>query len=337
MEFTDARNAAHSNCADFLRSLSSLEKVSISRYSLVPAVVEALGSLKQLRAVQRIDGNHVSNKNTSVLRMAIKNTAFPKLEVLHCDLKLPEAVQAMRDTPSHFAALQSLKLYICSMDGNSTVRDLTEEIGKSCLSIRNLRLSLSREVQSPPGVNSWIHPLLQCHHIEELQISYAYPISLRPAEVETLGKAWPNITKLILSSCPTRHHESQPGTSLEVLRLFALHCRKLDMLKLYFNPNDVPHFDGRLNPEVQFQSLKTLGVGESEVPGSDINAAAFFLAGICPTGCRIAAYTKEGAETEKRAEDWGKVAELARMLWVSKDAFRHALTASQNETVAMLS
>lgn len=269
---------------------------------------------------------------------------FPKLKNLDFEASVHVAITLLLP-PTRFSQLTGLCLSTRHFSEPAQLRQLLSNISAACEQLSVLCLNLFAEgdpatARIPFAV---LRPLLDCKELKRFELGHDYPLPVQEKELRDMAKAWPKLKTLRLSedARTAKSDAKGEGVSLSFLRKVAKEMPQLERLGLYLDQGSVPTVDGKVPPEEQFKGLLNLYVGSSWVPGDDIAASGFFIAGLCASCPKIESFRSSwdwkdppSDEAERKAK-WEEVNKVVEMAFKTKAESRTAIEELQKEVETM--
>lgn len=318
--FGAASEAALALC---LNKMEKLEILQLPSYYLSARILTAIGTLPQLRAIGHLNDEPSYQYNDTGLLYTLPYGSFPSLDELTLPATPAAAQHLLFNSGTTFADLTVLNLHAPKDIEADRILAFTQQLASHCpmITVMELAFFLSPEFRGqgasvlPIGILESLYP---CKNIISLWIGHPLPLKLSPADVENMGRAWPEVGFLCLCSEPDFSFPvtGQMGNSLSILSAFASHLPDLITLGLYFNGQDRMSFGGYLYPRYQFTVLRTLLVGLSPIPKTRTRDLGFYLASLCSGdvdvsyGHRVWRGETMPPNTAKREKAWRAVGEV---------------------------
>ncbi|KAG8945181.1 hypothetical protein FRC04_001160 [Tulasnella sp. 424] len=270
--------------ATLISSSPNLIHLGLPAFFLTPEVVATAARLPLLKTLDCTTQQYAEDTyQESGMSFEFAQESFPQLETIEF-AALPTRMATVLQATDHVGRLISVSLDCPAYDSPQEIKIVFANLSAAAKRIQKIQLvccPINRLVGSSSkdslSINT-IRPLLSCTQLAHLHITAPHFIPLAEGDVVEMGNSWPEMRTLALSPSPLL--ERDRGTSFNILPAFAKHFPDLLSLHLFFS-NEIPTFDGDLNPAYQFGGLATLGVGWTSVPRGKAREIGFLLASLC--------------------------------------------------------
>lgn len=333
-----------SSLSTLVSTCQTLEYLELPRFWNTEKVVEVAGALPNLKALVTNfayynPGRRYGNKHKEA-RFGFSGGTFPKLENVDCEIL---SLQDSRDffnpiASSVLSRLTSIGLTWRCSEKPEDLRTMMSHL-TNCPSLVVLHLNLYHEDEpsTQPIHISQFHPLFSCRRLEVLIVGHDLPITMGENDVRDFAQAWPLLSELELFTNPSFGETPGSKTSMDILKMFATEIPNLKALGLHFSHDDIPTYDGDLDPPAQFRNLEILEVCSSHVPGNDINVVGFFLSSLCPTDMGLdhdhptlwGVHPGHFPQETDRIREWEAVRKVMNTASRTKNVLRSKLTLAE--------
>ncbi|KAG8880774.1 hypothetical protein FRB97_000439 [Tulasnella sp. 331] len=275
-------------------------------------VVSALGDLPLLQTCESCEYLYFRRPIIDPPALQWRSRHFPTLERLDIHIPLQSAMEIVeKERPE---TLKAVCFTVRSVFRPAELHRLATTFHTSFPAIEKLDLSLFPSEDLSQVRFAHVKPLLNCHRLVRLRLSYASPLIFDKEDLEGMGREWPNMKDIDLGRDPVIHKNTDivgPGLSLEVLDTFAMHFLALERLGVF-----VVGCPG--TPDIwtsqRFAKLKELDFGTS--PILQLSDATTYLSRLCPARIHIHATRSPGHfQSVRNADSKLDVYTLAAGFW----------------------
>ncbi|KAG8913889.1 hypothetical protein FRC01_004335 [Tulasnella sp. 417] len=308
--------------ARWLDKMDTLEQIELPPYYLTDRILNTIKSFPQLKIISQPETPNYRYNDAGTLG-TLPSGSFPSLVELTLPATPAAAQRLLFNSPTDFTSLIVLNLHAPKDIEANRILGFTQQLPNHCpmIAMLELALFLSPEFRRQ-GVSvlpiEILESLYPCKNLVALRIGHPFPLKLTPADVENMGRSWPEMRHLCLCSDPDFYFSvaEQTGNSLSILSTFASHLPNIITLGLYFEGDEPMKFGGHLHPKHQFIQLHSLLVGLSPIPKTHSRDIGFYLASLCSETVRVSyghgAWRGEmmPPDTAERAKAWREVGEV---------------------------
>ncbi|KAG8978826.1 hypothetical protein FRB90_008323, partial [Tulasnella sp. 427] len=274
-----------------LGKLDKLERIHLSPVLLKAKILSTLGQLPKLRLANlKVYDNPRDESYELDTLPELLPESFPSLRTLQFTVAPPIAQQLIIEFPQSFSKLSYLCIEVLTKPNSDQIYSLTQHLAPRCPKLTTLQLyfypsSNASLIDALPLSKEAFKNLYQCRWLKHLRITHILPIDFDSADVEDMGRAWPQMIDLSLGSAPWLQGPALRGVDgmgfgFSILSAFAQHLPNIQRIALYFHKHRIMTFDGNLRPKYRFTRLPELSVGGSPRPKSHSLDLGFYLASL---------------------------------------------------------
>lgn len=255
-----------SSLSTLVSTCQTLEYLGFPRFWNTEKVVEVAGGLPNLKALvtnfaYHDPGRRDRDKHKGA-RFRFSGGTFPKLVNVDWEIL---SLQDSRDlfnpiASSVLSRLTSIGLTWRCSENPEDLRTMMSHL-TNCPSLVVLQLNLYHEDEpsTQPIHISQFHPLFSCRRLQVLIVGHDLPITIGENDVRAFAQAWPVLSELELFTNPSFGEMPGSKTPMDILKTLAKEIPSLKALGLYFNRDDIPAYDGDLDPPSAVQESGDLG------------------------------------------------------------------------------
>ncbi|KZS95087.1 hypothetical protein SISNIDRAFT_356495 [Sistotremastrum niveocremeum HHB9708] len=285
---SDAIQTTVSDLVALAEDLPNLREIILSSHLLCAVVISSLSKHPHITTISQDSSGITVLKHPGIhYERRISDTDFQSLKSLHLDTDMDSLLPWL----SNRDVLPSLRVFgveLRTLEPPHRIRDLFTLLTTAIPHIVELTVDSYKHNRRSTGRPLYVssasfQPLTQHLSLTCFVFDHPDPLCMNDEDVESLAKAWPNLTTFYLGKSAL-YKDAQAVLSMSVLSSFAQHCPKLQTLALVMNALTVP--SPSPSNQAQFgHNFKQLDVGCS--PISDPRAVANFLSRVVPEGTEL--------------------------------------------------
>ncbi|RDB19759.1 hypothetical protein Hypma_013234 [Hypsizygus marmoreus] len=270
-----------------IKHIPTLESVVLPRYTLTASILAEFASLPRLSILQTQSGAEGSWTASDPFEPDLPPDSFPALKKLTLSATPLNVARFLSQHPVA-ARLHTLALDLDEVEPEG-LPTLLHTVASRCTALCAISIErrgsnsfeLNWDSIIPPLTLNSFAPILRRAALTDIKIEHEGLFRFTPAELNDFAGRIPHVERLVLHGLPTSHLSE---IRLPDLLVFARRCPALTTLGLVIDASKVDDLPSVNLPE--FKSLRCLDLGGSYI-GSDTDSVSFFLARICPLGCKL--------------------------------------------------
>ncbi|KAG8932467.1 hypothetical protein FRC02_001091 [Tulasnella sp. 418] len=261
-----------------------LSSISLPQFCLTRCLVDALGSLPDLRKLTYSDsGTSATPIVTEGCDFRFDSSSFPALVDVSFNMSLPDTQVVLKDAKRE-GSLTSITIGTRPwITGKRVLNEFLDVLVATNPGIESVNFNLFQDRVTVMEVLDG-HDLLPLRKLKlkSFIIGHNRPFVVTSSDLQWMSEAWPNISTLVLNPDPViTQPESPPeGHDLTTLNCFAKSFPKLRRLGIYAT---IHHGFKSFTSENRFFYLDIIDLGTSALSQDCVDPVAAFLASLMPS------------------------------------------------------